>query len=59
VIPRPIVPKPAVSRAWNPINWAVGALAVTGIEFLRDRRWTIPACEAMTVGGRQQGVVRS
>ncbi|HEU4839866.1 MAG TPA: phosphatase PAP2 family protein [Ilumatobacteraceae bacterium] len=30
----------------------VVALAVTGVELLRDRRWTIPAFVAMTVGGQ-------
>ena len=30
----------------------VAALAVTGIELLRARRWTIPAFVAMTIGGQ-------
>ena len=34
-------------------RWVVvAALAVTGIELLRDRRWTIPAFVAMTIGGQ-------
>ena len=36
---------------WNDLV-VVAALAVTGIELRRDRRWTIPAFVAMTIGGQ-------
>ena len=42
----------AISEFGGTTYVVVAALAVTGIELLRDRRWTIPAFVAMTIGGQ-------
>ena len=42
----------AVSEFGGTTYVVVAALAVTAIELLRDRRWTIPAFVAMTIGGQ-------
>ena len=42
----------AISEFGGTTYVVVAALAVTTIELLRDRRWTIPAFVAMTIGGQ-------
>ena len=42
----------AISEFGGTTYVVVAALAVTGVELLRDRRWTIPAFVAMTIGGQ-------
>jgi undecaprenyl-diphosphatase len=42
----------AVSELGGTRCVVLAGLAVTGIELLRDRRWTIPAFVAMTIGGQ-------
>ena len=42
----------AISEFGGTTYVIVAALAVTGVELLRDRRWTIPAFVAMTIGGQ-------
>ena len=42
----------AISELGGTTYVVVAALAVTAIELLRDRRWTIPAFVAMTIGGQ-------
>ena len=42
----------AISELGGTRYVVVVALAVTGIELLRDRRWAVPAFVAMTIGGQ-------